>query len=172
VPQPADSWAATTAFAQHARIDVGGVVFAVSTAGTTAGTAPAWPNTIDATVTDGTVVWRNCGPHTSNNWAFGFGGTDSSTIALTSTGKAGWTTSQRADVILSLRYGGETTSPHLFYATVEDSAGASTELSISTNTNLLLSPQIWSRLDVNTSGADGVLALRYFSIQSTMAALL
>lgn len=170
VPQPTSTWAATTAYSQHDRIDVGGIVWAVSTAGTTGATEPTWTNTIDGTVADGTVVWRNCGPHTSNEWAFGFGGTDSSAISLTSTGKAGWGTNQRNDFVLTLRYGGQTAAPYLFYASVENAAGESAELSISTNTNLLVSPQFWVRNDTATN-ADHAIILRYYSQQSTLNAL-
>lgn len=54
------AWAASTAYALG---DVrrpttrNGFVYEVTTAGTSAATEPAWPTTLGATVTDGTVVW-------------------------------------------------------------------------------------------------------------------
>lgn len=54
------SWAATTAYALNYRVvpaSRNGYVYKVSTAGTSASSAPTWPTTIENTVVDGTVTW-------------------------------------------------------------------------------------------------------------------
>lgn len=56
------AWSATTAFAQGAVILEGAAVYLATTAGTTSGAEPVWPTTVGATITDGTVTWRNIGP--------------------------------------------------------------------------------------------------------------
>jgi hypothetical protein len=86
VPIPA--WAATHAYAAHARINDGTNVEVVTTAGTSAATAPSWNTTIGGTTPDGTVTWLNLGPwpivgHTLT------GGTGGVIIDNTNTGAGG-----------------------------------------------------------------------------------
>lgn len=51
-------WLASTAYALNTYLTPGnGYVYKVTTAGTSGTTEPVWPTTVDATVTDGTVVW-------------------------------------------------------------------------------------------------------------------
>lgn len=80
------SYAATTAFVLGDRVAPGnGYVYGCIAAGTSGGSAPTWPTTTDATVTDGTVTWR-CECATNNPLSIsatltGAGGTvDSNTI--------------------------------------------------------------------------------------------
>ena len=73
------AWAATTAYATGASVVATAsnnitYLFTSTTGGTSAGSAPTWPTTVGATVTDGTVVWTNEGfpyydvtVNTSNN---------------------------------------------------------------------------------------------------------
>jgi hypothetical protein len=59
---PLPSWTASNAYALHARIlDSNNMVEIVTIAGTSSTTAPTWPTTAGATVTDGSVVWINAG---------------------------------------------------------------------------------------------------------------
>lgn len=61
VGKTASNWAATTAYAVGDRVKGTSSpthIFVATAAGTSAGTEPTWPTTIDATVTNGTVTWR------------------------------------------------------------------------------------------------------------------
>lgn len=61
VGKTADNWAATTAYAVGARVKKVSSpthIHVCTVAGTSAGSEPTWPTTIDATVTDGTVTWK------------------------------------------------------------------------------------------------------------------
>ena len=56
--------ATSTAYALGAQIKPAATplyIYQCTTAGTSAGSAPTWPTTVGATVTDGTVVWTNIG---------------------------------------------------------------------------------------------------------------
>ncbi|QIG58321.1 hypothetical protein SEA_SKOG_169 [Gordonia phage Skog] len=58
VAEPAPgTWAATTAYSLAKKVNIGGKVLEVTTAGTSAGTIPTAPGSVGGTVTDGTVVW-------------------------------------------------------------------------------------------------------------------
>lgn len=61
-PDAWPAWEALTAYALNERVvpaTRNGYVYIVTTAGTTSSSAPTWPTTDAATVTDGTVVWTN-----------------------------------------------------------------------------------------------------------------
>lgn len=61
VGKTASNWAATTAYAVDARVKGTSSpthIFVCTVAGTSGGSEPTWPTTIDATVTDGTATWR------------------------------------------------------------------------------------------------------------------
>ncbi|MDG4595480.1 MAG: hypothetical protein P9F75_07270 [Candidatus Contendobacter sp.] len=61
VGKTASNWAATTAYAVGDRVKKVSTpthIHVCTVAGTSAGSEPTWPTTIDATVTDGTVTWR------------------------------------------------------------------------------------------------------------------
>lgn len=61
VGRTASDWAATTVYAVGARVKATATpthIFVCTVAGTSGGSAPTWPTTVDATVTDGTVTWR------------------------------------------------------------------------------------------------------------------
>jgi len=56
--------ATSTAYALGAKVKPAATplyIYQCTTAGTSAGSAPTWPTTVGATVTDGTVVWTNIG---------------------------------------------------------------------------------------------------------------
>lgn len=58
------TWAATTAYALGAQVKPATSplhIYQATTAGTSGGSAPTWPTTIGATVTDGTVTWTCIG---------------------------------------------------------------------------------------------------------------
>jgi hypothetical protein len=55
------SWAPSTAKAKGDQINSAGRVYEVIVAGTTGATAPSFPVTSGATVTDGTVIWQEAG---------------------------------------------------------------------------------------------------------------
>ena len=58
------TWAATTAYALGAQVKPATsplYIYQATTAGTSGGSAPTWPTTIGATVTDGTVTWTCIG---------------------------------------------------------------------------------------------------------------
>ena len=176
VQQPTNSWAASTAFAQHDRLAVSNVVWAVATAGTTAATAPTWTDLIGSTVTNGTAVFRNIGPHTSNSWVLAMGHTNASQVVMTNTGKTNWARASGGnghEVLLNLRYGTNTTAPYTVYGSVADGTGQGAEvtLNLSTNTSVV-SPQYWSRWD-STNAAVGTDAagIRYFSIDAQLPPL-
>ena len=51
-------WTASTAYASSTLVNASnGILYAATTGGTSGSTAPTWPTTLGATVTDGTVVW-------------------------------------------------------------------------------------------------------------------
>jgi hypothetical protein len=57
VATTAITWAGTTAYALGKTVVVGDYLYRVTIAGTSGGSAPAWPTTVAATVADGTVTW-------------------------------------------------------------------------------------------------------------------
>jgi hypothetical protein len=175
VAQPTNTWAATNTFAQHTLIAVSNVVFTVSTAGTTATNEPVWTDLINSTVTNGTAVFRNLGPHTSNNWVLARGSTNASEIIMTNTGKSNWvrTSGLGHEAVLTLRYGTNTTAPFTYFATVTDGAGQSAEVSIDGFTNnVSTSPQYWSRWDsTNAALTTDLAGFRYFAIEADLPTL-
>jgi len=173
VPQPSGNWQASSAVSLRQKIDVNGIVFFCSTAGTTGSTQPAWPTAYAATVTDGTSVWRNLGPHTNGYWALAIGNADMTAIQLVSTGVPFWTTSQNADVVLQLRYGGESSSPFKYYASVETSSGKSNEVSVQMSVNSQMIVAISQRGDSGSATPiDDAVAARYLSFTTTFGSLL
>jgi hypothetical protein len=177
VQQPTNSWAASTAFTLHNRIAVSNVVWVVSTAGTTDTNAPTWTDLIGSVVTNGTAVFRNLGPHTSNNWVLAIGHTNASQVVMTNTGKTNWARTSGGsghEVLLTLRYGTNTTAaPYTVYGSVADGTGQGAEvaLNLSTNTSIV-SPQYWSRWDSTNAGVGTDAAgIRYFSIDAEIPPL-
>ena len=73
--EPTPSWNATTAYrpppSANPRIQVGirgsSYIFEAIVAGTSANAAPVWPTVVNATVSDGTVVWKNLGARSSSD---------------------------------------------------------------------------------------------------------
>jgi hypothetical protein len=170
VPQPTNSWVSNAVVTQHSRIAVSNVVWAVNTAGTNGPTEPVWTDLIGSLVTNGSAVYVNAGPHTSNNWVLAIGSTNASQVVMTNTGKVGLPNVNRAEVVLKLRTLGTTNTPYTVYGSVENSAGESTEVSLTTTNNDSRAPQFWSRTDEATAGiAD--MQIRYISIDSQFPAL-
>jgi hypothetical protein len=175
VEQPTNSWAASTAFAARDRLAVSNVVWAVSTAGTTATNEPVWTDLINSTVTNGTAVFRNLGPHTSNNWVLAVGSTNASEVVMTNTGKSTWLAASGGvgkNVVLSI-YATNTTAPFTIGASVEDSSGVGA-VSISTSNNNTRSPQYWMRWEstlTNNTSAGEAVGVRYFSVDAQLPAL-
>ena len=173
VPQPTNSWVSSGAVTQHDRIAVGNVVWAVNTAGTNDATEPTWTDLIGSLVTNGSAVYRNLGPHTSNNWVLGIGSTNASQVVMTNTGKTGLPRNNRAEVVLKLRIDGTTNTPYTVYGTVENYLGESTEVSLTTTNNQALQPQFWNRADDLGTRTNPVadLFIKYFSIDGTLGPL-
>jgi hypothetical protein len=172
VAQPTNSWASNTAFVQHTRIAVSNIVWTVSTAGTTDTNEPTWTDLINSTVTNGTAVFRNLGPHTSNNWVLARGSTNASEVVMTNTGKSNWARPTVQEALLQLRYGTNTTVPYTYYATVTDGAGESAEVSIDGLSNNAISPQYWGRWDsTNAVVGNDNFGIRYFSIDAELPPL-
>jgi hypothetical protein len=170
VPQPTNSWASNAVATQHDRISVSNVVWAVNTAGTNGPTEPAWTDLIGSLVTNGSAVYVNAGPHTSNNWVLAIGSTNASGVIMTNTGKVGPTSAARAEAVLKLRTLGTTNTPYTVYGSVENNAGESTEVSLTTTNNDGRAPQFWSRTD-ETTAANADMQIRYISIDSQFPAL-
>lgn len=167
VPQPTNTWVSNAAVAQHDRINVGGVVWAVQTAGTNAATEPTWTDLIGSTVTNGSAVYINAGPHTSNNWVFALGHTNASQVVMTNTGKSRY--AQSVDVRLYVRYA---TNDNRWYASVEDNIGRSSEVSLTNVSSGARTPQFWTRYDsTNTVAGDQLILMRYLAIRSLLPAL-
>lgn len=170
VPQPTNSWASNAVATQHDRISVSNVVWAVNTTGTNGPTEPTWTDLIGSLVTNGTAVYRNLGPHTSNNWVLGIGSTNASQVVMTNTGKTGLPRNSRHEVVLKLRIDGTTNTPYTVYGTVENNTGESTEVSLTTTNNDTRQPQFWNRTDdlgTRTNSVYG-LFIKYFSIDGTL----
>jgi hypothetical protein len=170
VPQPTNSWVSNAVVTQHSRIAVSNVVWAVSTAGTNGATEPAWTDLIGSLVTNGSAVYVNAGPHTSDNWVLGIGSTNASQVVMTNTGKLGPTSVNRAEVVLKIRTLGTTNTPYTVYGSVENSAGESTEVSLTTTNNDGRGPQFWSRAD-ETSAGNADMQIRYISIDGQLGSL-
>jgi hypothetical protein len=173
VPQPTNSWAADAVVAANHRIAVSNVVFAVSTAGTNGSVEPTWPDAINSLVTNGSAVYRNVGPHTSNNWVLAIGSTNASQVVMTNTGKVGPTSTAVASYVLTFRVNGTTN----VFAKVQtgtangNTAGESSEVSLGTSdTSTRFQPQIWSRDDVG-GGSSVDPVVRYISIDGPLGSL-
>ena len=173
VQQPTNSWASNAVVTQHSRIAVSNVVWIVSTAGTNDATGPTWTDLIGSLVTNGSAVYRNLGPHTSNNWVLATGGTNASQIVMTNTGKSNWIIPSQGEAVLKLRYGTNTSAPFTFFATVSDGSGESAEVSLATPTNSArLNPQYWLRHDsTNAALGNDAAGIRYFAIDATLTPL-
>jgi hypothetical protein len=173
VEQPTNSWASNAVVAQHERISVSNVVWAVSTTGTNGATEPTWTDLIGSLVTNGSAVYRNIGPHTSNNWVLAIGHTNASQVVMTNTGKSNWLRAAVGgghEVLLSLRYGTNTTAPYTVYGSVADGTGQGSEVTLNLATNsgsASFSPQYWLRYDgTNTAVGNEAAGIRYFSIDA------
>ena len=170
VEQPTNSWASNAVVAQHDRISVSNVVWAVSTTGTNGATEPTWTDLIGSLVTNGSAVYRNIGPHTSNNWVLAIGHTNASQIVMTNTGKSNWlrTTGSGHEVLLTLRYGTNTTAPYTVYGSVADGTGQGAEVTLNLSNNAAaFSPQYWLRFEgTNTAVGNEAAGIRYFSIDA------
>ena len=170
VPQPTNVWASNAVATQHDRISVSNVVWAINTTGTNGPTEPTWTDLIGSLVTNGSAVYRNLGPHTSNNWVLGIGSTNASQVVMTNTGKTGLPRNARHEVVLKLRIDGTTNTPYTVYGTVENNTGESTEVSLTTTNNDTRQPQFWNRTDdlgTRTNSVYG-LFIKYFSIDGTL----
>ena len=175
VEQPTNSWASNAVVAQHDRISVSNVVWVVSTTGTNGATEPTWTDLIGSLVTNGSAVYRNIGPHTSNNWVLAIGHTNASQVVMTNTGKSNWLRASGSghEVLLTLRYGTNTTAPYTVYGSVADGTGQGAEVTLNLSTNTTqVSPQYWLRYD-GTNTAVGVesAGIRYFSIDAELPPL-
>jgi hypothetical protein len=170
VPQPTNSWASNAVATQHDRISVSNVVWAVNTTGTNAATEPTWTDLIGSLVTNGSAVYRNLGPHTSNNWVLAIGSTNASQVVMTNTGKAGLGRNGRSEVVLTLRIDGTTNTPYTVYGSVENNTGESSEVSLTTTNNDTRQPQFWNRADDLGTRTNSVydLFIKYFSIDGTL----
>jgi len=175
VPQPTNVWTSNGVVTQHDRIAVSNVVWSVNTAGTNDTTQPVWTDLIGSLVTNGSAVYRNLGPHTSNNWVLAIGSTNASQVVMTNTGKIGPSTDNRQEVVLKLRIAGTTNTPYTIFGSVEtgttsgNSVGESAEVSLTTTNNDNRQPQFWSRYDEEgglAAQADPII--RYFAIDGQM----
>jgi hypothetical protein len=136
VAQPVASWAASTAYILGDRINVAGIVFICSTAGTSGGSEPSWGTTLNGTTADNTAVWRHLGPHTSNKWALGIV-SSVGVITLTDTGVA-WVSGTVNTTLLYLRSDG---------TNVYGSVNGSAEFSVARGALLSATPFIMCRGD-------------------------
>jgi hypothetical protein len=170
VPQPTNAWTSNAVVTQHTRIAVSNVVWSVNTAGTNGATEPTWTDLIGSLVTNGSAVYRNLGPHTSNNYVLAIGSTNASQVVMTNTGKAGPVVGARQEIVLKLRIDGTTNTPYTVYGTAENSAGESSEVSLTTTNNDNRQPQIWSRPDNLGTRSFSVfdLLIRYFSVDGNL----
>jgi hypothetical protein len=134
VAQPTSGWVASTAYAVGNRINVSGIVYVCSTAGTSGASQPTFNASINGTTSDNTVVWRTLGPHTSDKWALAF--VDASgNITLIDTGVA-WVTGAVNTTALRLRSNGSSV-----FASVNGSA----EVSVSRGSLFAATPYIMCR---------------------------
>jgi hypothetical protein len=141
VPQPTNTWAATNVYAVGDRINVSGIVQIVSTAGISGISEPAFNATRNGTTADGTVTWRNLGPHTSNKWALCL--IDAAgAITIVDTGVA-WVTINTATTLLSIRSDG---------TNVLASVNGSTEVSVARGALSAAHPYILARQDIVGAG--------------------
>jgi hypothetical protein len=170
VPQPTNVWTSNGVVALNDRIAVSNVVWSVNTGGTNGATAPTWTDLIGSLVTNGSAVYRNLGPHTSNNYVLAIGSTNASQVTMTNTGKAGPIIGARQEIVLKLRIDGTTSTPYTVYGTAENSAGESSEVSLTTTNNDSRQPQIWSRPDNLGTRTNSVvdMLIRYFSVDGTL----
>jgi hypothetical protein len=139
VPQPASAWAASTVYALGDRINFSGIVYVVSTAGTSGGSIPAFLSTRNSPTADATVTWRNLGPHTSNKWALGH--IDAAgVITLIDTGVA-FVTNPTINNVLRIRSDG---------TTIFGSVNGSNEVSVARGTLYYATPFIMLRADASS----------------------